>query len=63
VNDSGPLFDVIRIEIDEPHREDVLYTGETKADADALIKFAIIRRGVETHFFVARPAIAKAAGQ
>ena len=51
-----PLFDVIEVEIKEPHRVRVMDRNMTEANAEAYIKMAVYRRGVEHHFYKAVPA-------
>lgn len=47
---------VIEVQLQKPHAERVLATRLPPADAEAFIKIAIARRGVETHFYTTRPA-------
>ncbi len=51
------LFDVIEVQIKPPHDERVMETGLTEENAEAYIKFAVIRRGVETSFYKKRPTL------
>ena len=48
------LFDVI--EIANPENVRVIAEGKTERNADAIVKMAVIRRGVEAHFFMTVPA-------
>ncbi len=50
------LFDVIEVEIASPENVRVIAEGKTEGNADAIVKMAVIRRGVENHFFMAVPA-------
>lgn len=53
---SEPMFDVVEVEISEPHRERVLSSGKTEKNAEAIVAMAVARRGVETHIYTVRPA-------
>jgi len=48
------LFDVIAINI-RTGSERVLDRDKTKPNAEAIVKFVVMRRGVETEFYIARP--------
>ena len=50
------LFDVIEIEIAAPENVRVIAEGKTERNANAIEEMAVIRRGVETHFFKTVPA-------
>ncbi len=50
------MFDVIEVQIKAPHETRVMAVDLTENDADAFIKFAVIRRGVEHQFYKAVPA-------
>lgn len=50
------LFDVFEVEIAAPHRERKIAAAQTRENAEAFIKIAVARRGVEKHFFTKRPA-------
>ena len=50
------LVDVIEVRIKSPHEKRVMETGLTKENAEAYIKIAIARRGVEDQFYTTRPA-------
>lgn len=49
-------FDVVEIEIKNPLNRRVMDRGLSRDDADAYVKMAVYRRGVETHFYKAVPA-------
>lgn len=53
---SEHRWDVIEVEIKAPHRIRIIDTDKGERDADAVIKMAVMRRGVEHHFFTKRPA-------
>jgi hypothetical protein len=50
------MFDVIEVEIAAPHAQRVMAERLSKDDAEAFIKIAVARRGVEKHFYKAVPA-------
>jgi hypothetical protein len=50
------MFDVIEVEIEVPHRIRVLDRSKSEANAEAIVKFAVWRRGVESHFYKTVPA-------
>lgn len=52
---TANLFDVVAVNI-ESSRVRLMAEGKTKANADAIIKMACYRRGVETEFYAAVPA-------
>lgn len=45
------LFDVIEIEHAIPNRIRVIDTDKTEENAEAIVKMAVMRRGVEHSFF------------
>lgn len=49
------LLDVIEVEIAKPHRVRVIASNKTEANAEAIVNMAIMRRGVEAHFFTTCP--------
>ena len=49
------LVDVVEVQIKAPHDRRIMERGLTKENADAYIKLAVMRRGVETHFYKAVP--------
>lgn len=49
------LVDVVEVEIVGSGRR-VMQTGMTKPNAEAFIMIAIMRRGVETHFYTTQPS-------
>lgn len=49
------LVDVIEVQIKAPHTIRVMATGKTKANADAFISMAIMRRGCESQFYTTAP--------
>lgn len=50
------LVDVVEVQIKAPHERRVMDTGLTKENADAYIKMAIARRGVEHSFYTTQPS-------
>lgn len=50
-----PLFDVVAVNI-KTLAERFLDRNRTKEDAEAIVKIAVIRRGVEEEFFRTVPA-------
>jgi hypothetical protein len=51
-----PLYDVIATTIRAPHRRRVMDRNMRGAEAEAYIKFAVMRRGVDAEFYSAVPA-------
>lgn len=49
-------FDVIEVEIREPHRVRLMATQKNRESADAYVKTAVIRRGCDEHYYMAVPA-------
>lgn len=49
------LFDVVAVNI-ETGAERFIAQNKTERDAEAIVKMAVIRRGVDVEFFKARPA-------
>lgn len=47
------LFDVVEIEIARPHRVRVMDRNLNEDRADAVVSMAVMRRGVEEHFYKA----------
>jgi hypothetical protein len=45
------LLDVIEVEIAAPHRVRIIGVGKTEKNAEAIVQMAVMRRGVENHFF------------
>jgi hypothetical protein len=56
MGDPRERFDVLEVEIKEPHRVRVLGRDRTAESADGFIKFAVARRGVESHFYIKKQA-------
>lgn len=52
---SAPLFDVVAVGIDS-NVVRLLDTGKTKENAEAIVKLAVMRRGVNEEFFAEVPA-------
>lgn len=50
---SEGRFRVVEVKIAKPHERRVMAEDMSEADAEAFIKFAVIRRGVEEQFYVA----------
>ncbi len=48
-------IDVLKVEITPPHRVKVLTTFRDAENAAAFINIAVMRQGVETHFFTTKP--------
>ena len=53
---ANQLFDVVEVQIKAPHEWRVMETRLTKENADAYIKMAVIRRGVEHSFYTTQPS-------
>jgi hypothetical protein len=45
------LLDVIEVEFAAPHRVRRIATDKTPENAEATVKMAVMRRGVQSHFF------------
>ncbi|MGA8615153.1 MAG: hypothetical protein WB760_26430 [Xanthobacteraceae bacterium] len=50
------MFDVIAVQIKAPHTVRIMDRNMTSENAEAYIKMAVIRRGVDDEFFKAVPA-------
>lgn len=50
----NPMFDVVAVNIDT-HKVRILTTNKTRADAEAIVKMAAMRRGVVEEFFAEVP--------
>lgn len=50
------MFDVLEVEMAEPHRVRVLATNRDEKNANAISDMAVMRRGIENHFYVVAPA-------
>lgn len=50
------LVDVVEVQIKAPHERRVMERGLSTRDADAYIKFAVFRLGVEKAFYATQPA-------
>ena len=48
-------YDVIAVTIAAPHTWRILELRQTKQNAEGIVKFAVMRRGVETEFYHAVP--------
>lgn len=55
MKDSGKLFDVVGVDL-ATHRVRIMATRQTAENADAYVKMAVMRRGVDEEFFAAPPA-------
>ena len=53
---SSDLVDVIEVQIKPPHERRVMKAGLTKDNAEAYIKIAVARRGVENQFYTTQPS-------
>lgn len=51
---SGELFDVLAVNINNGVRR-ILDSRKTEDNAEAIIKFAIVRRGCETEYYIKHP--------
>ena len=49
------LVDVIEVQINEPHTVRVMESGLTERNAEAFIKLAVMRRGVDNQFYTTAP--------
>ena len=45
------LYDVIEISMEKPYKVTVLDTLKSAKNADAIMKMAVVRKGVVAHFF------------
>lgn len=52
---SEQLYDVIEVRIKPPHDERMISEAKTKENAEAIVNYAVMRRGVETAFFTIEP--------
>lgn len=50
------LFDVFAVTIASPRTERFMDGGMTEDNAEAYIKMAVYRRGVDTEFYIKRPS-------
>lgn len=50
------MLDVIEVEIAAPHRVRLMAQNKSEKTAEAIIRMAVARRGVEDHFFTTAPA-------
>lgn len=50
------LFDVLAVAIAAPHTVRILAFNRTERSAEGVVNMAVVRRGVETEFYVAVPA-------
>lgn len=50
------LYDVVAVEISNPENVQVLDRDKTERNAEAIVSMAVLRRGVETHFYKTVPA-------
>ncbi len=48
--------DVIEVGLRAPHPIRLIATNKSEDDAEAIVKMAVMRRGVEHHFFTTAPA-------
>lgn len=49
------LVDVVAVQIKPPHERRVMDSGLTPRNAEAYIKMAVMRRGVENEFYTTQP--------
>lgn len=54
------LFDVVAVKIRPPNTERVIATSLTRDNAEATVKIAVARRGVDDEFFTTRKAMTNA---
>lgn len=50
-----PLFDVVAMNL-TTHEERIIASGKTEGNAEAIVKMAVMRRGVSEEFFKVVPA-------
>lgn len=50
-NTKEKLFDVVSVSIDDGTVSALFGEGKTLANAEAIVKMAVMRRGVDTHFY------------
>ncbi len=50
------LLDVVEVQIKAPHRIRVIERNKSEQNAEAIVKMAVMRRGVEDSFFMTKPA-------
>lgn len=55
MKDRDKLFDVVGVNL-ATHRVRIMATCQTAENADAYVKMAVMRRGVDKEFFAAPPA-------
>lgn len=48
-------FEIVEVEIEPPHNERVMDVVMGERNAEAYINMAVMRRGVDTHFYKKRP--------
>ncbi len=50
------MFDVIEVQIKAPHTVRIIANRKSEDNAEAIVKIAVVRRGVEHSFFKTVPA-------
>ena len=53
---DSELVDVVAVQIKSPHARRVMDRGLTKENAEAYIKMAVMRRGVDEEFYTTQPS-------
>lgn len=53
---ADDLLDVLEVQLAPPHKVRVIDTEKTERNAEAIVKMAVMRRGVECSFFTTAPA-------
>jgi hypothetical protein len=53
---DGTMFDIYAVAIKAPHEVRLMDSGLTADNAEAVINFAVMRRGVEDEFYKRVPA-------
>jgi hypothetical protein len=54
MSNDEQTFSVVEVEIELPHVERIMESGLSDRNAEAFIALAVLRRGVETHFYMKR---------
>jgi hypothetical protein len=53
--EASKLFDVLAVDM-TTHKIEIMAEKKTKRNADAIEMMAVMRRGVETHFYTSEPS-------
>lgn len=54
MSDAPKLYDVLAVQIKAPNAERIMTKGLTRENAEAYVKTAVLRRGVEEEFYTLR---------